>query len=180
MCKDDLSCLTCFTSFSSNYFPESSSLNGNKQRMWQLESDCCAWLLSKWPLYSSKEEIHPSLNKLPSSAYCVFYLHTSCWHKEAFNHVHFLFPQFKTLRNFQLTCARARCTSPTEARERAGTRCPASLAQMAAEELPGGGDGSFLNFCALRAPPCRSQLIKLTSEENVLLFNVSYFCSLLC
>lgn len=43
-------------------------------------------------------------------------------------------------------CVRARCTSPTEARGRAGTPCPASLAQMAAEELPGGGDGSFLNF----------------------------------
>lgn len=40
-------------------------------------------------------------------------------------------------------CGRAQCTSPTGAREPAGTRRPASLVQTAAEGCPGEGDVLF-------------------------------------
>lgn len=108
-------------------------------------------LPSEWPLRSSREKIHPSLNRLPFCTCVCFYLfiffHTSRWHREAFNHVHFLSSNLKHPRSFQLMCARARCTSPTGARGPAGTLCPTSLAQTVAEGLPGGGATSFVLFC---------------------------------
>lgn len=46
-------------------------------------------------------------------------------------------------------CVQAQCTSPTGAREHAGTLCPTSLAQTVAEGLPGGGNNLFCIICRL-------------------------------